>query len=122
MPKDQFKPDSPDRVFVAKHTVGSIGAGTPFSESEFRRLHPLPRDPAQAAQLGDSYHDDLISRLLASGAIEEAKEGTEPQPVPPGPAELNRAATESAMIAGIKEPQPSGQTQPGPAAQPQPKK
>ena len=106
-PKDSSEPRA-DRVFVAKHHVGSIPSGHTFSETEFKRLHPLPRDPHQAVQLGDNYHNDLIGRLLASGSIEVAPQDAEAEPVPDGPAELNRAAQASTVIEAAKEtPQPN---------------
>lgn len=103
---DKVKP-SPAPTIASKHkgrifrTVKNFGpwkkadpelGGRPnvFNEAEFVRLHPVPEKASDSDKA--TYHDDLIDRGLALGAIVFAPDA-EVTPTPLGPGNSNREGT-----------------------------
>lgn len=86
-PQDNKKADAPDRVFrVIKGQMGPWPEGSSFAESEFKRIHAIPENDLAKAQIqSETYHADLIGRLLALGVISELAMGSAAGPTPTGP-------------------------------------
>lgn len=98
------KPEKPGRIFRTTgeggrvgpfiHRRAIIGSGTElkpqfpavpyvFSEAEFVRKHPIPDSPAAKATIDpETYHHQLLQRLLDIGAIEEAPGATPTESAP----------------------------------------
>lgn len=81
-----------ERVYKVLHTqVGPWPQGAVFSESEFKKLHPLKdteatRDAGLIEAGADAYHNGLLAPLLDSKAIAPADpEIDTPAPAPMGP-------------------------------------
>jgi len=89
LPQDK-RSDAPkkeqSRIFrVIKGAVGPFPPNHKFSEAEFKRLNPLPKDQSVREQMDvDTYHDDLLERLTTLGVISEAP-GETPDVTPLGP-------------------------------------
>lgn len=77
-----------ERTFTAVRQSGDIPAGHTFTESQFKLKHPIPDNPAGRGIDPGTYHNDLLGRLLSLGAIVPAKDESEPQEIPSGPADL----------------------------------
>lgn len=80
------KATEPGRTFkVTKGQVGPWPLGHAFAEREFQRLNPLPTsDLAKATIDLDTYHNDLLERLVALGVIVNSPDA-KPSPTPLGP-------------------------------------
>lgn len=64
---------------VTKGVVGawSLADKSVFSDVEFARLHPIPdTEIARATIEKETYHDDLLGRLLVLGVIEQVPSDT----------------------------------------------
>lgn len=82
----------PGRIYRVAHTqVGPFPSGHVFNEQEFKRLHPLPDNPATRdaglhEQGADAYHSELLARLMDTGAIVPADpDNDRPAVTPLGP-------------------------------------
>lgn len=97
--------DSERSFKVIKGTVGPYPPGHVFSESDFRKRHPLTGSEAEKNQVNAStYHGDLLGRLLSLKVIEPAAANEVPSsppigplnmPTPTGNSAIHRATTES---------------------------
>lgn len=93
------KPAASGRIFVAKKHVGPFPVDHPFSESEFRRLAPIPDTQAARDQINpETYHDELLEYHISSGAIVEDPDA-KPRKAPLGP--MNNSSLND-KNAGIK--------------------
>lgn len=90
-----------DRIFrVVKGQVGPFRAneGAVFTEAEFRRLNPIPDTKIAASQIkADTYHADLITRLLKLGNI-VSDPTAEPTPTPMRPGGSPPESSSNPMI------------------------
>lgn len=73
------------RVTQAGQQVGPWVHPAVFSEYGFAAQHPIPDTASARASIDpDTYHDDLIARLVALGHVAE-EDGAKPTPVEAGP-------------------------------------